>query len=230
MGWILFFIFIVFICFIAGWTTLGIILSVFAVGVIILVIYTNNEERKSAEERQDRIYAEKAKKENELQTVIIPAYNTSLQELVKKYGSPTKSIVIEKYNLNKEIIVFEEAKRIWICGNDLPMRSILSCTYSDSPVTTKGKITSTTNTNNSNMVKRAVIGNVLAGEAGAIIGGATASKTTVLTQGSDKVFHSYTVIINVNSLTDPIIRVPVKEEGKLVNEIIALMNVIISRR
>ena len=80
------------------------------------------------------------------------------------------------------------------------------------------------------MVKRAVIGDVLAGGAGAVIGGATASKTTVTTQGDDKIYHSYTVIINVNSLSDPIIRIPVKDEGRLVNEIIALMNVIINRR
>jgi hypothetical protein len=80
------------------------------------------------------------------------------------------------------------------------------------------------------MVKRAVVGEVLIGGAGAIIGGSTASKTTISTQENDKVVHNYTIIVNVDSLSEPIIRVHIGTDGKTVNEIVGLMNVIINRR
>ena len=138
--------------------------------------------------------------------------------------------ILEQYDLNKEIIAFEDSKRIWICGNDFPMKSILSCTFTDNKNVVKGQLTSTTTTNSGNMVKRAVVGDVLLGPAGAIIGGSTASKATITTQDSDKVVHDYTVILNVDSLSEPIIRVHIGSDENTVNEIVGLMNVVISRR
>ena len=110
------------------------------------------------------------------------------------------------------------------------MKSILSCTFTDNQNVVKGQITSTTKTNTGNMVKRAVVGDVLLGGAGAIIGGSTASKSTITTQENDRVTHDYTIIINVDSLAEPIIRVHIGSDGKTVNEIVGLMNVIINRR
>ena len=57
-----------------------------------------------------------------------------------------------------------------------------------------------------------------------------AKKNTEYIQEDDKTFHDYTVIINVNSIAEPIIRIHTKEDGKLTNEIVGLMNVIISRK
>ena len=79
------------------------------------------------------------------------------------------------------------------------------------------------------MAGRAVVGGILTGGAGAVIGGATAKKTTVSKQSSDKVYHDYTILINVDSLSDPIIKIPMGSDGKTVNEIVAMMNVIIHR-
>ncbi len=79
------------------------------------------------------------------------------------------------------------------------------------------------------MVKRAVVGNILLGGAGAVIGGSTAGKTTITTQGDDTVQHDYTIVINVDSLSNPILRIHVGRDGVLANEIVGLMNVIINR-
>ena len=46
----------------------------------------------------------------------------------------------------------------------------------------------------------------------------------------DRTIHDYTVIINVNSISNPVIRVHTGERGKLTNEIVGLMNVIIARK
>ena len=49
-------------------------------------------------------------------------------------------------------------------------------------------------------------------------------------QEKDVTYHDYTVIINVNSITNPIIRITTGEDGKLTNDIVGLMNVIITRK
>ena len=110
--------------------------------------------------------------------------------------------------------------------------SILGCTFSDNPQVKKGEVkySSTTKTNNANMIGRAVVGGVLAGGAGAVIGGTTAAKdtVTVATHANDTVIHDYTVVINVNSFSNPVVRIPLGKDGAKVNEIVGLMNVIIN--
>lgn len=229
MGWVLFLIFLCIISFIAGWTTLGWILVAFFVAVGIALIWANNENQKKREEIKqiNEKVAIKKKAEKEVKT---PIYNASRNDLISKYGEPDKTFIFEELNLQKEIIVFGKVNRIWILGKDLPMGDILNCTFSDNPRVIKGKITSESKTDNGNMAKRAVVGGVLLGGAGAVIGGSTASKNTVTIQENDKVYHDYTVIININSLSEPIIRINLGDDGAKTNEIVGLMNVIISRR
>ena len=159
----------------------------------------------------------------------ISVYSASRKVLIEKYGKPTKTISLKASDLEQEIIAFEESKRIWICGKDFSMSDILGCSLEDNHKVIKGEITSTTQTKNGNMVKRAVVGNILLGGAGAVIGGSTAGKTTITTQGDDTVQHDYTVIINVDSLSNPILTIHVGRDGVLANEIVGLLNVIINR-
>jgi len=218
------------ICFAVGWNILGSILLVLTGIIIVTIIISSSNEKDRAEERKIKSKELSIKREEELQNVIIPAYNESRNELFDKYGAPTKVFVLAQYNLEKEIIVFEEAKRIWILGKDLPMKSILSCTFTDDKRIVKGEISSITKTKGGNMVKRAVVGDVLLGGAGAIIGGSTAKKSTIITQEDDKIYHNYTVVINIDSISEPIINIPIGEYGNTVNEIVGVMNVIINRK
>jgi len=230
MGYILLFIGFIMICFAVGWNILGSILLVLTGIIIVTIIISSSNEKDRAEERKIKSKELSIKREEELQNVIIPAYNESRNELFDKYGAPTKVFVLAQYNLEKEIIVFEEAKRIWILGKDLPMKSILSCTFTDDKRIVKGEISSITKTKGGNMVKRAVVGDVLLGGAGAIIGGSTAKKSTIITQEDDKIYHNYTVVINIDSISEPIINIPIGEYGNTVNEIVGVMNVIINRK
>ena len=159
----------------------------------------------------------------------ISVYSASRKVLIDKYGEPTKTISLKASDLEQEIIAFEAFKRIWICGKDFSMNDILGCSLEDNQKVIKGEVTSTTQTKNGNMVKRAVVGNILLGGAGAIIGGSTAGKTTITTQGDDTVQHDYTIVINVDSLSNPILTIHVGRDGVLANEIVGLMNVIINR-
>lgn len=107
---------------------------------------------------------------------------------------------------------------------------ILCLVLSDNPQVIKGNITAVTKSKNGSVIGRAIVGDVVAGPAGAIIGGTTAKKNTEFIQGNDRTIHDYTVIINMNSIVEPIIRIHTGEDGRLTNEIVGLMNVIISRK
>lgn len=228
MGWVLFLIFLCIISFIAGWTTLGWILVVFFIAVGIALAWANNENQKKQEEIKqiNEKIAIKKKAEKETKT---PIYNASRNELISKYGEPDKTFIFEELNLQKEIIVFGKVNRIWLLGKDLPMSDILSCTFNDNQHTVKGSVSYETKTSTGNMAKRAIVGGVLTGGVGAVVGGATARKETTVKQENDKVIHDYTVIININSLSEPIVKIPLGSDGAKVNEIVGLMNVIISR-
>jgi hypothetical protein len=111
----------------------------------------------------------------------------------------------------------------------MPMKSVLGFSISDNKEIIKGDISSISRTNTGNMLKRAIVGDVLLGGAGAIIGASTASKNTITTQESDIIFHDYTIIINVDSLSDPIIYVELGSDEKLLNEIAGLLTVVVNR-
>ena len=192
-------------------------------------IWQDRQKKKEREEQAEKRRLEKAQKQAEIEKQT-PIYNAEKGKLIEKYGEPDKTIVLEELNLNKEIIAFGKVNRIWLLGKDLPMGDIMSCTFDDNQHVEKGKVSYETKTNTGNMAKRAVVGGVLLGGTGAVIGGATAKKNTVVNQENDKIIHDYTVIININSLSEPIIRIPLGKDGTKVNEIIGLMNVIINRR
>lgn len=229
MFWAFFLIFFCILCFAMGWTTLGwILVAVFIVFGIVLASAIKDGNKKE-EERKRKQEERKAQKQTEIERKT-PIYNTKKDELVSKYGQPDKTIILEELNLEKEIIAFGKVNRIWLLGKDLPMSDILSCTFNDNHRTIKGSVSYETKTSTGNMAKRAVVGGVLTGGVGAVIGGATARKETTVKQENDKIVHDYTIIININSLAEPIIKIPLGADGAKVNEIVGLMNVIINRK
>ena len=89
-------------------------------------------------------------------------------------------------------------------------------------------------TDNGNMLGRAVVGGLIAGGAGAIIGGSTADKNTtsisVIEQENDVTWHDYTVWITVKDLAKPMIQIRIGKNATLMNEIVALVNAIIASK
>lgn len=229
MFWIFFLFFLLILSFSMGWNILGFIILGFFVIVSILVIVGNKETKGKQEEARKRREERAAQKQAEIEAKT-PIYNSAKNELIEKYGQPDKTIILEDLNFEKEIIAFGSANRIWLLGKDLSMSDILSCTFNDNQRIVKGTVSYETKTSTGNMAKRAVVGGVLTGGVGAVIGGATAKKETTVKQENDKVIHDYTVIININSLSEPIVKIPLGTDGAKVNEIVGLMNVIISRK
>ena len=123
-------------------------------------------------------------------------YNIAKNELFARNGEPCKTILISEsrfdlFNMNNELIVFDKAKILWLCGHKIPIDDIISFVIDDESVIQKGQITAVTSTNTGSMAGRSITGALLGGEAGAIIGGATAKKETVFKHENDKIIHDY---------------------------------------
>lgn len=204
-------------------------------GIVILVHHVKaakNRKKENEEwlkKEQEKIERQKNRTEKKKQQ-----YELEKNEIITKYGQPDKVISLMQYDVKYEIMTFAKINRLWLLGEDIPFKDVLSCTYNDDYSIKKGNIEyqSKSKTNNGSMIGRAVIGGILAGGTGAIIGGTTAGKNTqtvATTLGNDTIIHNYTVIININSLSNPIIRIPLRQNERMLNEIVGLMNVIISR-
>lgn len=216
---------------------LGLYLIVGAiVGVLAAVIKIVSDNSKSAaenkaeQEKRERLQQYKlAEKER-----LTKAYEIQKNAFINQHGVPDSTIYLKDYDINEEINVYENQKKVFIRNKEFGFRDILSCTFTDNPTTIKGKISSVSEskTDNGNALGRAIVGGALAGSTGAIIGGTTAKRQTQTEyrQENDKTYHDYTVIINVNSISNPVIRINTGENGRLTNEIVGLMNVIISRK
>ena len=157
-------------------------------------------------------------------------YEENKQAFIKINGIPDKSVATNDLDFNAEIHVYEKSQKVFIQGKEYSFKDIISCTLSDSPRIAKGKMTAITKSNTGDVIGRSIVGDVIGGSAGAIIGGTTASKHTEYIQEDDRTIHDYTVIINMDSIAEPIIRIHTGENVKTTNEIVGLMNVIISRK
>lgn len=201
------------------------LIAIFVILIIIAGINGAKENKKKEEaaaiKRQQDEAARKAKQE---------AYTNEYNSFVANNGTPDKTIIVTPNELNGAIYVYEAKKSVFILGKEYKFKDIMSCTYTDNPTTVKGNITAVTKSNTGSVIGRSIVGDVVAGPAGAVIGGTTGKKKTEYVQEADKVYHDYTVIVNINSIANPILRIETHSDGKLTNEIVALMNVIIARK
>ena len=183
---------------------------------------------KEYNKRQERYKQEREEKRRVLDG-LRPVYQKNLDELVSKYGKPDKIINLEVLKINKSIIVFAEKKRLWLLGRDMPMESIIDCKIQDDEYSYDGGSYSETKTNTGSMLKRAAVGTLVAGAAGAVIGGATAKRTTTTFSAGSCTGHKYYVYININDLSEPVVKIDMGSDFNRANEILGLFSVIIER-
>lgn len=193
-------------------TTLGFILIPIAiiVGVIAIIVQpnkTDEEQKKKAIEMEER---KKAKHKH----------------LIETFGNPTKEIC---YNTESYLFVFEQKANILLNNQTYNFEDIINYNVSDNAVTIYSATVSETKTSTGSMLGRAVIGGILTGGAGAIIGGATAGKTTITQGGTSTIEHHYEINITVNSISNPIVKLNLGNDSDIVNEISSLLSVILTR-
>ena len=162
-------------------------------------------------------------------------YNIAKNELFARNGEPCKTIVISEsrfdlFNINNELIVFDKAKKLWLCGHEISIDDINSFAIDDESVIQKGQVTAVTSTDTSSLASRSIAGALIGGEAGAIIGGATAKKQTVLKQENDKIIHDYALVVNICDINNPMLLIRIGRNKNKAMEINALMQVIMTMK
>ena len=80
------------------------------------------------------------------------------------------------------------------------------------------------------MLGRAAIGGILAGGTGAVVGGATAKRTTLSSGSQSKVIHDFSVIITVNNIKSPNISIHIGNDEVALNKIVSTLTVILHQK
>ena len=117
----------------------------------------------------------------------------------------------------------------------IAFNKIINCDYSDNAITTstqKGTASSTIKTNTGSSIGRALVGGVIAGPAGAIIGGATAKKnaeTKIQNKTVSRTTHNYTVRIHIADIVNPLLEIQCGENEEATHKIVSTIFAIIEQ-
>ena len=120
--------------------------------------------------------------------------------LERKYGAITKKIDNSEYD---NIYAFEECAIVVIGDESYRFSDILSCHLDNNKVILEQA--SVTKTSSGSMIGRAIVGGVLTGGVGAVVGAATAKKTTL--QNSPTFRNNFTVVLTTDSIKSPLKRI-----------------------
>jgi len=142
----------------------------------------------------------------------------------EKYGEGHKVI-----SRQLKLYINEEQQKLFVNKKEYDFKDILDFSIQDNARTIHSGSTSIARTNNGSMFGRAAIGGLVAGNVGAVIGGATASKTIETSGSSSAIVHDYSVVITLNSLSTPMITLQIGQDQNLVNKISSFLTVIVRR-
>lgn len=192
-------------CFIDGEITdIGIGFFITLGSVVILLIYAfikdsiDDEKRKIEEQKQ----LELNKKEDD----------SILSELSQKYGKPETVIKFSDNRIKTSFMVFENAQSIYACSQFIPFSQIDNCEIIDESGTRYHLTSDAVIGSNGSVVGRSVAGGLIAGPTGAIIGGLSANTNKPTSYKTTT--HHYFAIINLKSLTNPILRIDCGENSR----------------
>lgn len=206
------------------------VITLFIISMFLLAFcWISSEKRKQDKEEQKEAFLTKMVEEDKKKEY--EKYEFELSSLSYNYGQITNEYDLsDELNINKRVLVFAESQKIWIIGKIYDFKDIIGCSVNDDSHVKKADVTYKTSTSTGSMLGRAVVGGVLTGGVGAAIGGATASKKTVaVPSGNDTVVHNYTVVININSFTTPVIYLKCYNDENLKDNLLGIFNVIIRR-
>lgn len=190
--------------------SIGIIIGV----LLIIGLYSDNQRKREVEKANEE-YFEKCRREEIANENEVAALDT-------KYGTCTKSIKWWFDDSTNLIRLYEDSKTIVIKGEVYSFSDIIGVDYVDKP---HAGTAATTNTDNMNMVGRAIVGGLVAGGLGAVVGAATAKQHTTYNTNEA---HDYVILINTKNLSKPLIELRISNNISQVNEVMATLNALIA--
>ena len=191
-------------------------------------------ENKNKEVLENRIKDFEKQQEIKQQQALLAqqANDRARASLTTKYGEPERIFRLNGKTIESAFIVFPQSRSLYYNTRVIPYDQILGCEIKDESYdTVSGTKEEITKNSNGSTIGRALVGGLVAGPAGAIIGGVTSKKTTTVVDNTFTVtHHHYYVLINTSSTSTPVIRVDCDTDKKTAEEIKAIVSGIISKR
>lgn len=221
--------------------TLLAICIIFVLVIIALTIHNHINKQKRLELKKKKEEEDKYYRQQREEWLMKDAERREgfYKTLITKMSNPSKIIRLPTDNdlTSLYIMINEKTEQVLLKNKVYSFSDILDYSLYDNQTIIehqgKQKITSTTRTNTGDAIGRAFIGGVLAGEIGAVIGGVTAKQITDTTisvkDTTQETDHDYTIIVNINSIKQPIERIHLFKDKRLTDEICGLLSIIISR-
>ena len=204
---------------------------VVAVVVIFALLMSKDIENQKAK-REERAAAHKLEVQKQQEE-----FQAQVDELKRQYGECTLNVCIDcfqKYVLANHVFIFEESEILYVANESIPFEKILAFELKDNQSTIT-KTTSPkykTSTNTGSMLGRAVVGGVLTGGVGAVVGAATANKTTtVVEEGktTTTVKHNYRITLTIDDMANPVRVIDCKSYQDRAEQIANVLNIILHR-
>lgn len=170
---------------------------------------------------------ESIKEEKEKNDKLKEEYEQEKEQFIEKYGELTREFNFPSDDLFKipkvseSVFVFEKSKKIIIGNECYDFEDIVECRLIDK---LQGETILTTKTSTGSMLGRAVVGGVLTGGVGAVVGAATAKQKTIAKPTGNSDFE---IMLSVNSIKNPIVKIQCGKYADLANELYAILNLII---
>lgn len=210
----------------------------FALFCIVAVIWAIFEITGKHKKWREEAEQEKLRQEAEDQKCAEDKVQEAVHQLTNKYGRLSNTIRLEKWgdmpDIKKCLLFFGESELLYVDGREVWFKDIISYCITDDNRIIHGEVeyTSKTSTSMGSLLGRSAVGTVLGGGLGAVIGASSASKntTTIGTQKNDIIIHRYSLLINVRSLEDPLIRINLGSSTKKAEEVNAIFAYIIASK
>lgn len=164
--------------------------------------------------------------------VAAPAVDAKVDRMMERLEEEAKVNKMKK-QLGYWLNIDEDEKTVYINGHLYNFKEILNYRLSDQQKQSPGgTITSVTKTDKKSMVGRAVVGGLLGGTAGAIIGGATAKKTTQthVIPSIQEETHDYRIVISVDNIARSTEVLELGKDEEMAYKVAATLDIIISRK
>ncbi len=179
----------------------------------------------------EAIRIEKNRKEKETET-------EAIKFITENFGRPDKIIHTTPAtppNWDRTVFFVFDKGLMYYNDRVVHFSELISCEYvDDSTIETQltGTKTTESSTNTGSMLGRAVVGGILAGGAGAIIGGATAKQTgetKIETNSVSVTKHNYIIVINTANVRNPLLKINCGDCQQAVLDIVATLNAAIAK-